>query len=264
MIAEEAVRKLAAQLDEALLGRAEVEPLTKTFGALSLDDAYAVQRRGLSLRLARGERVVGFKMGLTSEAKRSQMNLGQPICGPLTDAMRVPDASDISITSGIHPKAEPEIAFVTSRELRGRVTRAEALQGCRSVAPAIEVLDSRFVGFKYFSLPDVVADNCSSWRFVLGQAQPASRFSLEDLAALQLSLSVSGKQVQTAPATAISGHPIESLVQLVAMLDEAGEVLPAGSIVLAGAATAAEPLALGQVIELDVPRLGRASLRVTS
>ena len=192
------------------------------------------------------------------------MNLGQPIFGPLTDAMRVPDGGDISITSGIHPKAEPEIAFVTGRELRGRISREEALGACAQIAPAIEVLDSRFVGFKYFSLPDVVADNCSSWRFVLGAPQPAAMATLGSLAALQLRFHVGGRLAQEAPATAISGHPIESLVQLVAMLDAVGQVLPAGSVVLAGAATAAELLVAGQEVVLEVPGLGRASLRAVA
>jgi len=264
MIDDEAVQKLAAQLDEALLGRAELTPLTKSFGAFELDDAYRIQRAGLLLRKGRGEQVIGFKMGLTSEAKRKQMSLGQPVFGPLTSSMPIPDAGDISITSGIHPKAEPELAFVTARELRGEITREAALAACASIAPAIEVLDSRFLGFKYFSLPDVVADNCSSWRFVLGEVRPAARFSLEALAALQLRFSVGGRLVQEAPATAISGHPIESLVQLVAMLAAIDQPLPAGSIVLAGAATAAEPLVVGQEVALEVAGLGRASLRVSS
>jgi len=261
MIDDEAVRKLASQLDEALLARREIPPLTKTFGPLGLDDAYQVQRRGISLRLARGERIVGYKMGLTSEAKRAQMNLGLPIYGVLTDAMAVVDGGDISITEGVHPKGEPEIAFVTARELRGRITREEALAACSGVAAAIEVLDSRFVGFKYFSLPDVVADNCSSWRFVLGAVRPASRLSLEALARAELRLCIGGELRQTAPATSISGHPMESLVQLVALLGDAGESLPAGSIVLAGAATAAEPLAAGHRFELAVSGLGGASFR---
>ena len=264
MIDDEAVQKLAAQLDQALLGRVELTPLTKSFGAFELDDAYRIQRAGLELRQARGEKVIGFKMGLTSEAKRKQMSLDQPVFGPLMDRMLAPDAGDISITSGIHPKAEPEIAFVTARELRGKITREEAFAACESVAPAIEVLDSRFVGFKYFSLPDVVADNCSSWRFVLGPRRPARELTLPKLAALHMRFFVGGKLAQQAEATAISGHPIESLVQLVAMLDQAGQPLPAGSVVMAGAATAAELLVAGQEVVLEVEGLGRASLRAVA
>ena len=72
MIDDEAVRKLAAQLDEALLARRELSPLTKSFGPFELDEAYRIQRQGLLARRARGETVIGFKMGLTSEASGSR------------------------------------------------------------------------------------------------------------------------------------------------------------------------------------------------
>ena len=254
-IDEATVRQLALTLDAALLARREIEPLTKTHGPLSLEDAYAVQHAGVALRLLRGEKIVGYKMGLTSRAKREQMNLGQPIYGALTDGMRVLDAGDISIATGIHPKAEPEVAFVTARELRGSISREQALAACGGVAAAIEILDSRFVGFKYFSLPDVVADLCSSWRFVLGKLHAPC-----EVGELKMSFFIDGKLKHEASSSAISGHPLESLVQLVAMLDAHGQSLPAGSIVLAGAATAAEALQPGMSVELQIEGLGKASL----
>ena len=244
---------LARELDEALLGRTEIAPLTQAHGDFDLETAYSVQRAGLALRDGRGERVVGFKMGLTSAAKRAQMSLGAPIYGYLTDAMRVREV--VRVADGVHPKIEPEIAFVTARELQGRVSREEALRACAGVAPALELLDSRFLGFKYFSLPDVVADDCSSWRFALGELVPPC-----DVADLRMRMSIDGRVVQEARSSAISGHPVDSLVQLCAMLAAHGKSLPAGSIVLAGAATAAEPLRAGMRVLLEVESLGALGL----
>ena len=240
---------LARELDEALLGRREIPPLTKTHGDFDLEMAYSIQRAGLSLRCARGERVVGYKMGLTSEAKRAQMSLASPIHGYLTDAMRVHEA--VRVGTGVHPKIEPEIAFVTGRELKGTVTRDEALRACAGVAPALEILDSRFVGFKYFSLPDVVADDCSSFCFALGDLVAPC-----EVGDLLMRMSIDGRVVQEARSSAISGHPVDSLVQLCAMLALHGKSLPAGSIVLAGAATVAEPLGAGMRVLLEVESLG--------
>jgi len=255
MIDAASARELAQRLDEALCDRREIEPLTRS-APLSLDDAYAVQRVGLGLRLLRGERAVGFKMGLTSAAKRQQMDLHQPIYGVLTDAMRV--EGELRAAEGIHPKVEPEIAFITAAELRGRATREEALGACGAVCTALEVLDSRFAGFKYFSLPDVVADNCSSWKFALGE-----RCAPVDVGDLVMRIFFDGKLAREALSSAISGHPLDSLIQLAAMLDAHGEALPAGSIVLAGAATAAEPLRPGMEVRLEVPGLASVALRVT-
>jgi 2-oxo-3-hexenedioate decarboxylase len=116
-----------------------------------------------------------MKMGLTSEAKRKQMNLDSPVYGVLTDRMQVPAGGVFRLRGFIHPKIEPEIAFRTSRELRGKISREEALDACSSAMAAMEILDSRYVDFKYFSLPDVVADNSSSCMFVLGTAERPPR-----------------------------------------------------------------------------------------
>jgi 2-oxo-3-hexenedioate decarboxylase len=242
----------ARELDEALLGRREIAPLTKTHGPFDLPAAYRVQERGIALRLGRGEKIVGYKMGLTSAAKRVQMSLDLPIYGVLTDEMRA--GSTLRAADGVHPKIEPEIAFVTARDLSGRISRAQAYEALQGVAPALEVLDSRFIGFKYFSLPDVVADNCSSWRFILGPVQAP-----RDTSGLAMRMRVDGRTVQEADSNAISGHPLDSLVQLVQLLPHP---LPAGSIVLAGAATVAEPLRAGIEVELEVERLGNVSVRI--
>src|SRR5437879_6262394 len=84
--------KARSTRDQARRGRREIAPLHKTFGEFSLEDGYRIQRAGIGLRVERGETVAGYKMGLTSKAKRDQMNLAMPIYGVLTGAMRIPDS----------------------------------------------------------------------------------------------------------------------------------------------------------------------------
>ncbi|QSQ11062.1 2-keto-4-pentenoate hydratase [Myxococcus landrumensis] len=246
--------ELARRLDAARRERREVPPLTNELPELPLSDAYAIQEEGLRLRQADGERVVGLKMGLTSEAKRRQMNLDSPVYGVLTDRMRVAAGGVIALGKSIHPKIEPEIAFRTTRELRGKVTRDEVLDACASVFVAMEILDSRYRDFKYFSLPDVVADNSSSSLFVLGEVEHPPRAM--DLTKLEMKMSVNGAVAQSARSDAISGDPVVSVIQLCELLAQRGQVLPAGSIVLAGAATVAHMLQPGDRVRLDVEGLG--------
>jgi len=260
-ITERNHQELARLLDQARLEAREVPPLTRTHAELPLRDAYAIQAEGIRLRIEHGERVVGLKMGLTSEAKRKQMNLDSPVYGVLTDRMQIPAGGVFRLQSSIHPKIEPEIAFRTSRVLRGRITREEAFNACASAMAAMEILDSRYVDFKYFSLPDVVADNSSSSMFVLGTTERPPREL--DLARLQMSMEVNGEQVQSALSSAISGDPLLSVVQLCELLDARGESLPAGSIVLAGAATAALMLKPGDQVRLTVDGLGSVSVSVS-
>jgi 2-oxo-3-hexenedioate decarboxylase len=199
-------------------------------------------------------------MGLTSEAKRRQMNLKSPCYGVLTDRMRVEDGATFGLKGTIHPKIEPEIAFVIGRELKGRVTREAALAACSGVCAAMEILDSRYVGFKYFSLPDVVADNSSSAWFVTGRklAKPDAA----DWKNLQMTMEVNGQVAQSALSSEISGDPVLSIVQLCELLAESGLSLPAGSIVLAGAATAAVQLEPGMQVRLRVDPLGEVAIQV--
>ena len=246
---------LAKELDDAVLGRREIGPLTRTHGEFDLKTAYAIQRAGLELRAQRGERAVGYKLGFSSEAKRQQMDLATPIYGYLTHAMLVQER--VVLAEGIHPRVEPEIAFVTATELRGDITFEEALRACATVAPALEILDSRFVGFKYFSVPDVIADNCSSWRFALGKQQSPC-----EVGDLLIRVSIDGRLRQETRSSAISAHPVLSLVQLCAMLATHGQSLPAGSIVLTGGATAAEPLGPGMIVSLEIESLGQVRLSV--
>ncbi len=249
---------LAQRLQSARLEAREVAPLTTDTPALTLDDAYAVQEAGVRLRLVDGERLVGLKMGLTSEAKRKQMSLDSPVYGVLTDRMQVADGGTLPLKGSIHPKIEPEVAFKIARELRGSITLEQAAEACSGVAPAMEILDSRYRGFKYFSLPDVVADNSSSSLFVVAQAwRPIAGLALDRL---KMTMSVNGEPKQTAESSAISGNPLVSIVQLCELLARRDRTLPAGSIVMAGAATVAEALHPGDRIALVVENLGSVSV----
>lgn len=244
------IAPLAQRLDAALLARREIPRLTEDTPDLSLADAYQVTLAGIALREARGERVIAWKMGLTSLAKRQQMNLDRAIWGLLTDAMLVPNGGEVRVADGVHPKIEPEIALRLGAPLSGRVSREEAWAAVDGVAGALEILDSRYVGFKYFSLPDVIADNASSWRFVLGPWRAPL-----DVADLPMAMAVNGVTVQSGSSAAISGHPVESLVQLCELLAEVGLSLPAGAVVMTGAATLAEAIQPGMRVTLQVPGL---------
>ena len=125
------------------------------------------------------------------------------------------------------------------------------------MAPALEIIDSRFENFK-FSLPDVVADNASSSGYVVGPwTEPFS-----EMYNLGIVMTINGKQVQCGSSAAILGDPLESLVNAVRLSSAAGEPLRAGWIVMAGAATAAEFLKAGDRVEAEVQELGSVGFTV--
>lgn len=246
------IHQSALVLEQARVQSTPVPPLTKSIfegeTSMSLLEAYTIQQAGIAQRIKAGDRVVGYKMGLTSKAKMEQMGLHTPIYGVLLQSMQIHPQKGYSLKGKIHPKIEPEIAFITSQELKGDVTPEQALRACQYLVPALEILDSRFKDFKYFSLPDVVADNSSSCDFVIGNPIELKNFN-GDLKKIQVEISEDGTKLHEALSSAALGDPIASLVEQVRLLWEYEQKpLPAGSIVLTGALTAAVQLRAGQKI----------------
>ncbi len=160
----------------------------------------------MARRLGRGERQVGMKMGFTSRAKMLQMGIDDLIWGRLTSGMRVEEGSTIKLSSYVHPRVEPEIAFLLKRPLAGDVTASEALAAVEAIAPALEIIDSRYQNFK-FSLPDVIADNASSSGFVIGAWNAPN----SDIGNLGMVMSFDGKAQHMGSSAAILGNPLRAL-----------------------------------------------------
>ncbi len=253
---KEAAQFLLAATNEAK----EVDRISSRYPQLTLGDAYKIQHEGMKIRESQGAKWVGWKMGLTSEAKRKQMNLDSAIFGYLHDKGAV-HSKTLNLKGLIHPKIEPEIGFRIRSELKGKVSFEQALNAIGGICAAMEIIDSRFIGFKYFSLPDVVADNCSAAQYIWGEE--LSDFKNLQMDQLKMSLLVNGIVVQEAFASEISGHPVHSLMQLSELLAIEGLSVPAGCIVLAGAATPAVALEPGQTIELRVDSLPTLKVEAT-
>ena len=245
---------IAQRLDAAAYNASAIKQLAEE---LTIEQAYEIQKLSIDRRLSRGEKRIGMKMGFTSRGKMVQMGVSDMIWGRLTDAMIEEEGGTIQLSNYIHPRVEPEVVYLLGKPLSGRITPLLALDAVEAVAPALEIMDSRYDDFK-FSLTDVVADNCSSSGLVIGNWQRPDT----DVSNLGLILSVNGKPMEFGSTAAILGDPIRSLVAAARMVAEAGEELPAGSLVMAGGATAAIALSAGETIELELELLGRASFSV--
>ncbi|WP_433478942.1 2-keto-4-pentenoate hydratase [Spirillospora sp. CA-142024] len=244
------VHALAATLDDAARDVRAIPKLTDRT-PFDIATAYAVQRAGIERRRRRGERLAGVKMGFTSRAKMVQMGVDDVIWGLLTDAMTAEASVDVSRL--IHPRIEPEIAYLIGREVRSAAEVESAVTG---VAVGFEVLDSRYADFK-FTLPDVIADNASAATFGFGTWHPP-----RDLPNIGLLMEIDGRPVQTGSSAAILGDPARSLRAAARLALGAGMALEPGWVVLAGAATAAVPLPKDAHVRVTGAGLG--SVEVTT
>ncbi|MEZ4687097.1 MAG: fumarylacetoacetate hydrolase family protein [Bacteroidia bacterium] len=247
---------LAERVDDAArLGQA-IPQLSKE-ADFSVADAYDIQTASMERRYARGERFVGLKLGFTSKAKRVQMGVDDLIWGRLTDAMQAPDGGEFSTTNSIHPRIEPEVAFILKKAITRPISLPEAPQYIEAMAPALEIIDSRYQNFQ-FSLADVVADNCSSSGFILGPYNKPDT----DIHNLGMLLHINGKLTHTGSSAAILGNPMRALHEMARLALAYGQELPEGSIILAGAATPAVHIHAGDFVQLEMERLGNVSVSI--
>ncbi|MGW5731306.1 MULTISPECIES: 2-keto-4-pentenoate hydratase [Streptomyces] len=256
--------RYASALDEAVTSQAAIAQLSRT-ASLGLEDAYRVQALSSDLRVARGDRLVGVKLGFTSKAKAVQMGVSDVIFGRLHARGEYADGAGVALEDFIHPRVEPEVAFRLGAPFDARSSadpEAALRAAVDAVAPGLEIIDSRYTNFK-FSLTDVVADNTSAAGFVTGAWQPADLTS----AAVRfddrpVTLEIDGAVAATGSTSDILGDPVLALPAIARMAAAQGVVLPAGSVLLAGAATAAVALPGGVTVSATVQGLG--SVRVTT
>lgn len=246
---------IAQALDASVLKRKATSSL-RTDNPYDLKQAYDIQELGVRLRESRGEKRSGVKLGFTSRAKMQQMGVDHLIWGTLTDAMRFEEGGELPADRFIHPRIEPEVGFLTRRDISTPLTLAEISGVLEGVFSALEIIDSRYQQFK-FTLEDVVADNTSSAGYVIGPMRSPGT----DVSNCGVNLLENGRVVQTGSSAAILGHPLRALVQVSQLLYDSGRTLPAGSVILAGAATAAHAIASGAYYSADIAGLGVVSVR---
>ncbi len=258
-LAPEIIARLAEHLEICELEARDTTKITDDHPTMDMEDAYSVQYAIRARKIARGGRVVGLKAGLTSRAKMKQMNVSEPSYGFLADYFAVQDGGEVNCAELIHPRVEPEIAFVTKAALKGPGCHIGAVLAATDfVVPAIEIIDSRYRDFK-FDLVSVVADNASSSRFVLGgRMTPIEDL---DLRTLGIVLEKNGSPVAIAASAAVLGHPAASVAMLANLLARRGEEIPAGTLVLTGGATEAIAVAPGDAMTLRIQSLGTVSVR---
>jgi 2-oxo-3-hexenedioate decarboxylase len=245
--------QIAARLTKARADRLAIEPFSADIDDFDLPAAYAVQRQ---LRAEAGP-LAGWKLGVTSRAKQAQVGVREPVRGFLAAQYALDLGAPLVVGEHIQPRAEPEIVFVMGADLSGpAVTSADVLAATQSVAVGIEILDSRYRDYK-FTMADVVADNTSAGRFVIGPAMPAAGLDLRLIGVL---LEHNGEVIATAAGAAALGHPASAVAWLVRSLAAEDEGLRAGDIVLSGGLTAAVPIAAGDVVTATADRLGSVEI----
>lgn len=238
---------------DAQKGAYEIPKVTETHESFSIDQAYVYQDELMTRLISEGSELIGYKMGLTSREKMAQMGIPAPIHGVLLREMLIENET-LSYSTLIHPKAEPEIAVMMKEDVAPDASR-EALENAIGwMAPAVEIIDSRFQDFK-FTMADVIADNCSSSRFAIGKwiDYPAAGTAID---AIRARLIINGETRNEGLSSAVLGSPLDSLHELQLSLAKEGKQLKKGHIVLTGAITMAQRIYEGDTVSNETDLIG--------
>jgi 2-keto-4-pentenoate hydratase len=260
MTASGETARRARALYDARAKRVPIAPLTDTDPALGMDDGYAVQRELTALLVADGDRVVGYKAGLTSAPMQAMFGVTTPDYGPVLASTVHADGATVPADAFIAPKVEAEIVFRLAKPLAGPgVTVAQARAAIGEALAGLEIVDSRIADWR-IKLADTIADLASNGAAVLGR--PVTPASVPDYRLVGMTFSRNGELVATGAGAAALGDPVAVVAWLANVLGERGVTLEAGQLVMTGALHAAVPLAPGDTFTAAFDRLGAVTLHI--
>jgi 2-keto-4-pentenoate hydratase len=246
----EAVRRLATAASTGI-------PCPPVRDLIARDDvtrAYRIQEYIVGAAVARGDRRVGRKIGLTSLAVQAQLGVDQPDFGTLLESMTARQDEPVAAGRLLQPRIEAEVAFVLGRDILDADPSLDTVTGAVATAhPALEIVDSRVANWD-ISLADTVADNASSGMFVIGE----SSLTLDQLdpVAVEMSMTEDGEVVSVGNGAACLGNPLIALQWLARIAVEVGDPLRAGEIILSGALGPMVAVKAGSTYDATLTRLG--------
>lgn len=249
------IHEIVQTLYEAERDRREIDKWTETYPELDEKLAYQIQDQLIEKKCKEEQtQIAGRKLGLTSKAKQEMMGVHEPTYGVLLKNMQLQTGEPISMEPFIHAKIEPEIAFIFDKEVSGPTnTVADILEATRYVAPAMEIIDSRYRNFD-FTYADVIADNSSSSRYIVGDT--FYRVDELDLRLMGMVFKKNGEVVATSAGAAVMGHPARAIAWMANKLAKRGQSIQAGEIVLSGALSGAVTISPGDQFTVELDGIG--------
>lgn len=257
----------ASQIDEAAGAlynaekqRVQIAPLTQRFPDMNMDDAYAVQSAWVQRKVADGDPVIGYKIGLTSRVMQRAMKIDTPDFGVLLQSMHFDNHCTIRHADFCDPRIEVELAFVLKKPLFGdNLTIDDVLDATDYVVPALELIAARSyrvdpqTGYTR-TVMDTISDNAANAGIIVGD----NRFKPHEI-----DLRWSGGILyrndvieETGLAAAVLNHPANGICWIAKRFAPHGIGLEPGQILLSGSFTAPVIASPGDHFKADYGPLG--------
>jgi 2-oxo-hept-3-ene-1,7-dioate hydratase len=260
MLSAKQITAEAGRLHQAESARRQVRATTTIYPEIGLEDAYAIQRAGVELKLSEGEKIIGHKIGLTSRAMQMQMQIDEPDYGTLLDSMLFAEGSDIVAANHLDPRLEVELAFILKDQLAGAdVTLFDVLNATDYVIPAFELIAARSYRVDPESgrprtVYDTIADNAANAGIIIG-GHPV-RPNAIDLRWVGATCSRNGIIEETGLAAGVLNHPANGVCWLAKRLAPHNIALQPGQIILSGSFIRPVAARQGDTFHADFGPLG--------
>lgn len=265
MLDAAAIAAAATRIHEAEKARRSVRQVSLDHPDMTIDDAYAIQRRWVEMKVAEGRRIIGHKIGLTSRAMQMSSQIDEPDYGTLLDDMLFPEGSEIPMDRFVAPMVEVELAFILKSPLAGEgVTVFDVLNATDYVTPAMEIIDARLDRIDPESkrprkVFDTISDNAANAGLVLG-GRPVRPMDI-DLRWAAALLYRNGVIEETGVAAGVLNNPANGIAWLARKFAPHGVDLDAGQVILAGSFTRPVPARRGDTFHADYGPLGAVTCR---
>jgi len=265
MLDRETIEVIARGFHVAEKQRQRVRPPNVVYPGFTIEDAYAVRRKWIEIKLAEGNRIKGRKIGLTSRAMQRQANITEADYGALMEDMFYPDGAQIQVGRFIQPRLECELGFVIGRPLKGPdCTIFDALSATDYVVPAAEIVDGRSHRIDPDTntarcVLDSIADNAGNAAVVVG-GRPIKPMDV-DLRWVAALCYRNGIIEESGVAAAVLNHPANGIAWLVNKLASFDIGLEPGQFVLSGSFTGVVEARAGDQFHIDYGPLGSISCR---
>jgi len=265
MLNHELVQQIAGRLQQAEKSRVQIRQISLDYPEITIEDAYAVQKEWVALKLAEGRSIKGHKIGLTSKAMQASSQISEPDYGTLLDDMFFGDGTDIPFERFIVPRVEVELAFVLGKRLEGsNCTIFEVLNATEYVIPAVEIIDARCHQLdpetkrprKVF---DTISDNAANAGIVMG-GRPVKPLEV-DLRWVSALCYRNGVIEESGVSAAVLNHPANGVAWLTRRLAPHGVALEPGEVILSGSFTRPVSVSVGDTFHIDYGGLGAISFR---
>jgi len=262
-LSSEQIRSCAERLDHAEKTRTQIRQISLEHPGITIADAYAIQQAWVEMKVAQGRVVRGHKIGLTSKAMQSALNIDEPDSGILLDDMFFADGGLVPTDRFIATRVEAELAFVMKTRLSGPdCTMFDVLNAADFVVPALEILDTRVERVdpqtrSTRKIYDTIADNAANAGIVLG-GRPIRPMDA-DLRWIGALCFRNGQLEETGLAAGVLNHPATSVAWLANKIAPNGLALEAGQIVLAGSFIRPIETRKGDTIQADYGPYGSVS-----